>query len=121
MAQDIGYAVVQVMAKRLKAPVPPSVLLGRLPTGAVVLSGATQTLTPFEGGASPKVGTSEKADAYGTLSLGAEGHGAFAEEAEAITAPTDVVISTEGEEPAAEGEGPPKGEAVVYLTFIVVP
>jgi hypothetical protein len=157
--QDIGYQVVQVMAKRIRPDTPRPIVLGGLPAGAVVLGGVTQTIEPFENGGSFHVGTSKKSDAYGSLSLGAKGRGAFADKADAVTSPTEVVISSPEDEkkeahppaqthakaddkdndrdaknraaraaeakakkPEAEPEEvkPPKGEAVVYLTFIVV-
>jgi hypothetical protein len=156
--QDIGYQVVQVMAKRIRPDTPRPIVLGGLPAGAVVLGGVTQTIEPFENGGSFHVGTNNKPDAYGSLSLGAKGRGAFADKAEAVTSPTEILISSPEDDkkeappaqtqakaddkdndkdarnraaraaeaktkrPEAEPEEakPPKGEAVVYLTFIVV-
>jgi hypothetical protein len=172
--QDIGYQVVQVMARRIRPDTPRPIVLGGLPVGAVVLGGVTQTIEPFENGGSFHVGTRHKPDTYGSLSLGAKGRSAFADKAEAVTAPTEVVISspdddtkeshatpaagahakaesahdkaeskaesahdkddknaknraaraaeakTRKPEPEPEEVKPVKGEAVVYLTFIVV-
>src|SRR5262247_4061856 len=105
MAQDIGYALVQFMGKRIKANTPSPLVLGSLPAGAIVLHAGSKTITPFEGGGDPKVGTAEEPDAYASV-----------DEAEVVTAATEVVVTREVAD-IPEGDEPPKGEAVAYVTF----